>query len=121
MPVTVPVRVPTWTHGNTLVVNNPLTELPFWVNVAIPAPNVCSGDVGALAMVIVQVPVKFGGGEEGIAPPPQPAIKHSAMIPIRPRKAALTIEFLAIDFIIILLTFHKEETPERSRSRAWNA
>ena len=40
-------------------------------------------------------------------PRPQPVIKQRAMIPATPTKAALTIEFLAIDLIIIRITFRK--------------
>jgi hypothetical protein len=108
VPVTVPVREPPLlAHGNPLNVSVPLTELPFWVNVPLPTTIPEIGDVAALSVPILQVPLMVGGGgfggEVGIAPPPQPVIKDSAMTPVT--RAVLTIESLAIDLIIILLSF----------------
>jgi hypothetical protein len=108
VPVTVPVIEPLLAHGDPLNANVPLTELPFWISFPAPVTVANVGDVGALNVPIIQVPLKLGSNG---FPLPQPVIKHSAMIPVRLTKAALTVESLAIDLMTILLTFRKRRPP----------
>ena len=89
MPVTVPVILePLLAHGDPLNANVPLTELPFWISFPVPITVANVGEVGALNVPIIQVPLKLGSNG---FPPPQPVTKESAIIPVRLPKVVLVL------------------------------
>jgi hypothetical protein len=78
----VPLSMALVAHGVPIIARVPLTEVPLCVNCPVPVPDAPNAPDVA---VIVQLPLRFAECELR----PQPVMKHSERIQMRPTKVVL--------------------------------